>query len=262
MGAPRPRRCTERIPKLTSGDSNSAAPTCGGGGSGERWLRSYGRRKGRKLSPHQSLLLEQASTAQRIDISRPLVAGELPGIFSAPVCEVWLEIGFGAGEHLVWQVERNPEIGMIGAEPYINGVTAAMSAVETRKLEGRIKIHPDDVLALLNWLPAGSVARGFMLFPDPWPKKRHRERRLFSPATLDKLARILRANAEFRFASDIADYTEAAIAHARAHPDFELSRVFTTANRNAVPDWPATRYEGKARKEGRSATFISLRRKA
>ncbi len=100
-----------------------------------------------------------------------------------------------------------------------------------------------------------------MLFPDPWPKKRHRERRLFSPQTLDKLGRVLKPGAELRFASDIADYAEATFELANARPDFELAQVFTSANRDAVPDWPVTRYEQKARREGRPATFLILRRK-
>ena len=194
-------------------------------------------------------------------MSRPISASELTGIFSEPVSEVWLEIGFGAGEHLNWQAEHNPCAGLIGAEPYMNGVVAALSAAETRGLGGRIAIHPDDVLSLLNWLPEASLARGFVLFPDPWPKKRHRERRIFSPRLLDKLARVLRPGAELRFASDIADYAEEAMANANAHPGFEIVQVFTSQNRNAVADWPMTRYERKAALAGRSSTFISMHRR-
>jgi tRNA (guanine-N7-)-methyltransferase len=123
-------------------------------------------------------------------------------------------------------------------------------------------VHAGDVQPLLNWLPAASLSRAFMLFPDPWPKKRHRARRLFAPPLLAKLARILRPGAEFRFASDIADYAEAAIEHAKAHRDFELAQTFTSADRAALPDWPVTRYETKAVKAGRSSTFIVLRRTA
>jgi tRNA (guanine-N7-)-methyltransferase len=99
-----------------------------------------------------------------------------------------------------------------------------------------------------------------MLFPDPWPKKRHRARRLFSPFLLGKLARILRRGAEFRFASDIGDYADAAIGQAEAHPAFELLQVFTSANRTNMLDWPITRYETKANQAGRSSTFIVLKR--
>jgi tRNA (guanine-N7-)-methyltransferase len=125
-----------------------------------------------------------------------------------------------------------------------------------------MRLHAGDVHPLLEWLPPASLSRAFMLFPDPWPKKRHRARRLFAPPLLGKMARILRPGAEFRFASDIADYSEAAIEHAKAHPDFEIAQTFTSVDRRALPDWPVTRYETKAVKAGRPSTFIALRRKA
>jgi tRNA (guanine-N7-)-methyltransferase len=205
-------------------------------------------------------LLTRGLANHKVDMSRQLRAEELARIFSQPVSEVWLEIGFGAGEHLIWQAERNPHVGVIGAEPYVNGVVAALSVVEARRLGGRVKIHPEDTISLLNWLPETSLSRAFVLFPDPWPKKRHRERRIFSPMLLDKLSRLLRSGAELRFASDIADYAEAAVGHANAHPEFEVAHIFTSANREALPDWPMTRYEKKASNEGRSSTFISMRR--
>ncbi len=240
----------------------AAEPSQGGSGSSERWLRSYGRRKGRKLSQAQSELLSSGLAHHKLDMNRELPTGKLAGVFSDPVSEVWIEIGFGAGEHLIWQTERNPHAGLIGAEPYVNGVVAALSALAARGLGGRIKIHPDDTISLLTWLPEASLSRAFVLFPDPWPKKRHRERRIFSPALLDRLGRVLRPGAELRFASDIADYAEAAIEHATAHPDFEVVGMFTSEYRATASDWPVTRYEEKASKQGRSSTFISMRRRA
>jgi tRNA (guanine-N7-)-methyltransferase len=232
--------------------------------SGERGdspLRSFGRRRGRKLSPRQASLLTSGLERLRLDLSQPLGDRGLSSLFADPIEEIWLEIGFGAGEHLIWQAEHNSHAGIVGAEPYVNGVVAALSAIEARQLQGRVRLHADDVHPLLDWLPPASLSRAFMLFPDPWPKKRHRERRLFSPPLLDKMALLLRPGAEFRFASDIADYAEAAIEHALAHPDFELTLTFTSANRDAVPDWPITRYETKAGRAGRSSTFIVLKRK-
>ena len=240
----------------------AAEPSQGGSGSSERWLRSYGRRKGRKLSQAQSELLSSGLAHHKLDMNRQLPTGKLAAVFSEPVSEVWIEIGFGAGEHLIWQTERNPHAGLIGAEPYVNGVVAALSALEARGLGGRIKIYPDDTISLLNWLPEASLSRAFVLFPDPWPKKRHRERRIFSPVLLDRLGRVLRPGAELRFASDIADYAEAAIEHATTHPDFEVVGMFTSENRATASDWPVTRYEEKASKQGRSSTFISMRRRA
>lgn len=224
-------------------------------------LRSFGRRRGRKLSARQSSLLTGGLEPLKLDLSKPAPDGSLAALFPDPVDEIWLEIGFGAGEHLIWQAENNPRAGIIGAEPYVNGVVAALSGIETRRLQGRVRLHADDVRQLLEWLPPASLSRAFMLFPDPWPKKRHRARRLFSPTLLDKMARLLRPGAQFRFASDIADYAEDAIGHALHHPDFELALTFTSANRDALPDWPVTRYETKAAKAGRPATFIVLERR-
>jgi tRNA (guanine-N7-)-methyltransferase len=232
------------------------------GASGQRGrLRSFGRRRGRKLSARQASLLSEELARVRLDLAQP-PPEPLTSLFADPVDEIWLEIGFGAGEHLIWQAERHPGAGIIGAEPYVNGVVAGLSAIEARELEGRVRLHADDVHPLLDWLPPASLSRAFMLFPDPWPKKRHRARRLFAPPLLDRMARLLRPGAAFRFASDIADYAEAAIEHALHHPDFGLARTFTSANRDTLPDWPITRYEAKAAKEGRSATFIVLKRKS
>jgi tRNA (guanine-N7-)-methyltransferase len=231
------------------------------GGRTERPLRSYGRRRGRKLSARKSSLLTGGLERLSLDLSEPAPAAGPAQLFKQQTQETWLEIGFGAGEHLIWQAEHNPQTGIIGAEPYVNGLVAAVSAMEARNLLDRVRLHADDVRPLLEWLPPASLSRAFMLFPDPWPKKRHRARRLFAPPVLDMMARLLKAGSEFRFASDIADYAEDAIAHAKAHPDFDLALTYTSAERETLPDWPVTRYETKAMREGRSSTFIVLKRK-
>jgi tRNA (guanine-N7-)-methyltransferase len=231
------------------------------GGTVIRPLRSYGRRRGRKLSARKNTVLAGGLDRLSLDLREPPPLDGPGALFDEHTEETWLEIGFGAGEHLLWQAEHNPHAGIIGAEPYVNGVVAALSNIEARQVEGRVRILNDDVRPLLEWLPPASLSRAFMLFPDPWPKKRHRERRLFAPPMLTAAARVLKAGAEFRFASDIADYAEEAIEHAHAHPDFELALTFTSADRNTLPDWPITRYETKATREGRAATFIVLKRK-
>jgi tRNA (guanine-N7-)-methyltransferase len=225
------------------------------------WLRSFGRRKGRKLSSRQSSLLATDLDRCRLDLDNEWDGEDLSRLFATPVRETWLEIGFGSGEHLIWQAENNPHVGLIGAEPYLNGVVAALSAIEAHGFGGRIRLHADDAMPLLDWLPTASISRAFLLFPDPWPKSRHRARRFLSPLSLGKLARVLRSGSELRFASDIADYAEAAIGSASAHPDFELGHTFTSANRGAMPDWPMTRYEAKANRAGRSSLFVVMRRR-
>jgi tRNA (guanine-N7-)-methyltransferase len=241
--------------------NKETVPESNPGKGAQRPLRSFGRRRGRKLSARQTSLLASGLERLRVDLSQPPPEGGLASMFAVPVEEVWLEIGFGAGEHLIWQAGHSSHAGIIGAEPYINGVVAALAGLETAQLHGRVRLHASDVHPLLEWLPPASLSRAFMLFPDPWPKKRHRARRLFSPPLLGKMARILRPGAEFRFASDIADYVDDAIEHVRAHPDFELVRTFNPADRAALPDWPITRYEKKAVKAGRPPAFLVLKRK-
>lgn len=264
MGTSRSRGPASASPELTGEDQAIRVPDSqhGSRANSQAWLRSFGRRKGRKLSDRQSLLLSTSLERLKLDLGNAIEANELAQMFAPPAREVWLEIGFGAGEHLVWQAEHNADIGLVGAEPYVNGVVAVLSAVEARHLYGRVRIHADDAVPLLDWLPTASIARAFMPFPDPWPKKRHRARRLLSPFLLNKLARILRPNAQFRFASDSADYADAAVEYAKAHPAFDLAQVFTSANRTAMPDWPITRYEAKANKAGRSSTFVVMERKS
>ncbi len=230
-------------------------------GANKSPLRSFGRRRGRKLSSRQSSLLSEGLERLKLDFRQPPARGDLGFLFPDPVRETWLEIGFGAGEHLIWQAAHNADVGLIGAEPYVNGVVAALSAAEAQGLQGRLRLHAEDVHPLLDWLPSASLARAFMLFPDPWPKTRHKARRLFSPALLDSMARVLRPDAEFRFASDIADYADAAIALGEHHPCYETANIFTSATRTSVADWPVTRYEVKAMREGRPASFLILRRK-
>lgn len=226
---------------------------------GQRDLRSFGRRKGRKPSPRQVQLLAETLPRVAIDLSAPppATASEL---FPDRPREVWLEIGFGGGEHLVWQAEHNVDVGLIGAEPFEDGVVKVLTAIEERGL-ANIRIWPNDTRALLRWLPAGSIARAFVLFPDPWPKTRHRKRRLVSSSLLDLLARTLRSGGVLRTATDIGDYASTMLAAATAHPDF-VWRVAGPADwRGRRPDWPATRYEEKALKDGRRCYFFTFERR-
>jgi tRNA (guanine-N7-)-methyltransferase len=159
------------------------------------------------------------------------------------VDDVWLEIGFGAGEHLLWQAQHHPRVGLIGAEPYEGGVAKLLS-----KLDGteNIRIHEGDAREILDALPDAGIGRAFILFPDPWPKTRHHKRRFVQMDTLDRLARVLKPGAELRFATDDAGYLAWALERVSAHAAFEwmAQRVSDWTTRPA--DWPQTRYEAKA----------------
>ncbi len=220
-------------------------------------LRSFGRLRGRRLSARQQCLLDEALPRLAIDLTQP--SKSLPRLFAEPVSAVWLEIGFGGGEHLVWQARQNPRVGFIGCEVFEDGIVKALSAIEEHGLRN-VRLDTWDARRLLRWLPPASVERAFLLFPDPWPKKRHAKRRLINRALLDELARVLRPGAELRIASDIGDYVRTVMLAMRGHPDFAWQAQTATDWRVRGPDWPQTRYEAKALREGRSPYFLRFLR--
>jgi len=222
-----------------------------------RDLRSYGRRRGRKLSPRQQNLLDEILPGVRVDLAAP--CGRLPDGPSHGAMQTWLEIGFGGGEHLVWQAEHNPDVILIGCEPFEEGVVKVLAAIADKRL-ANIRLFPDDARPLLRALPGGSISRAFILFPDPWPKKRHAKRRLVCPETLALLARILRPGAELRIATDIGAYARTTLLAVRSVPSFAWTAVSPADWRRRPADWPATRYEAKALREGRNCYYFTFRR--
>jgi tRNA (guanine-N7-)-methyltransferase len=224
-----------------------------------RDLRSYGRRRGRKPSPRQAALLDQLLPEVVVKLADPAPA-PLGNLFAVPASEVWLEIGFGGGEHLLWQATRNPGVGFIGCEPFQDGITKVLNGIEQDKL-ANIRVHPDDARSVLRWLPEASLARAFILFPDPWPKKRHQKRRLVSASLLCELARVMAAGAELRIGTDIGDYARWILQAVLAEGSFAWEPTGPGDWRQRPADWPATRYEQKAVNEGRRCTYLSLRRR-
>jgi tRNA (guanine-N7-)-methyltransferase len=170
-------------------------------------LRSFGRRKGHPLTDRQQKLVEHLLPQVRVALDRPF-ADPASSLFAPDVADLWLEIGFGGAEHLIESAERNPTIGLIGCEPFINGVVKALTQIETRRLKN-IRLFDGDAREVLAWLPPASIGRAFMLFPDPWPKRKHHKRRLASPETIAQLARVIRPGGELRMATDIASYARA-----------------------------------------------------
>jgi tRNA (guanine-N7-)-methyltransferase len=229
--------------------------------SGDRPRRLvYGRRRGRKLRPGQEAL--RRNLLPRLAITLPQTGALDPrALFAPPVEEVWLEVGFGGGEHLAAQAEAHPAIGMIGCEVFENGVVKLLGEIERRAL-GNVRIFTDDARALMAALPEASLGRAFVLFPDPWPKQRHHKRRMVSRETLDRLAVALQDGAELRLASDDADYVAWMLERATAHRAFEWLAEGPADWRARPADWPPTRYEQKAIAAGRKPAFLRFRRKA
>jgi tRNA (guanine-N7-)-methyltransferase len=182
-----------------------------------------------------------------------------PGPFesrpAAPYRAVWLEVGFGAGEHLVAQAQAHPDIAFIGCEPFLNGVAAALARIDRGELDN-LRIYDDDARVLLDHLAPGSLGRVFVLFPDPWPKARHARRRFISAATLDALARVMAEGAELRFATDDPVCLRWALSALISHPDFAWAARSPADWRQRPADQPPTRYEQKARAKGAAPVFL------
>jgi tRNA (guanine-N7-)-methyltransferase len=221
-------------------------------------LRSFGRKRARKPSPRQQTLWDVTLPRLRVDPA-VFAAAPLPALFPIPVTQVWLEIGFGGAEHLIHQAAANPHVGLIGCEPFEDGVIKALTAIEERGLRN-VRLHPDDVRPLLRALPPASLAKVFVLFPDPWPKARHAKRRLVSQSFLDSLARVMPPGAELRVATDIPAYARTVLEAAIPHPEFRWTAAGPADWRTPWPDWPGTRYEAKAHREGRRPMFLTFHR--
>lgn len=221
----------------------------------------YGRTKGKSLRAHQANLME--TLFPRVSISLERGALDPLSLFD-DVDEIWLEIGFGGGEHLAHQAALHPRVGILGCEPFVNGVAKLVAEIDERDL-ANIRILNDDARFLLERLSPASLSRVFILYPDPWPKKRHNKRRFVNEETLAFLARALRPGGELRFASDIPDYIAWTLAHVSRFNRENGETFLWTAERAAdwrtpYEGWPGTRYEAKAIREGRIPTYLAFRR--
>ena len=218
--------------------------------------RFYGRRRGRPLNPGRRRALETVLPALQLP-DGPLDPASL---FDFDIEDLWLEIGFGAGEHLAWQAARHPRIGFIGAEPYMNGVASLAAYAEADGLDN-LRVHCDDATDLLDRLPENALGKVFILFPDPWPKTRHRHRRIVAGPVLDRLARLMRGGAELRLATDHIGYLDWMLERLTAHPAFVWTAACADDWRQRPADWPETRYEAKARAAGVKSTYLRFARR-
>ncbi len=233
----------------------------------------HGRRRGKKLRAGQQSLLDRllprlavALPAEHVvtdegEVVESPAKIDLARLFggAVPAGGVWLEVGFGAGEHLVWQAERHPEVGLIGCEPYVNGVAKCLAQI-ARTAVSNVRLFADDARFVMAALPPQSLSCVFVLFPDPWPKTRHHKRRFVQRRTLDVLARLMRPGAELRLATDDPSYLVWMVEHACMHPAFEWLAERPADWRTRPDDWPSTRYEQKML-SGRKPAFLRLRRR-
>lgn len=181
-------------------------------------------------------------------------------LFDPPPSAVWLEIGFGAGEHLAHQAQRHPEVGLIGCEPYVNGVARLLARVEDAGL-ANVRVHPDDARPMLARLPDGCIARLFVLFPDPWPKARHGKRRLVTREGLDVFARLLADEGTLHVASDVEPYLTDALAAGLAHPAFAWRAERAADWARPADMGPPSRCEAKALAAGRRPAYLTFVRR-
>ncbi|MEL7543279.1 MAG: tRNA (guanosine(46)-N7)-methyltransferase TrmB [Pseudomonadota bacterium] len=226
-----------------------------------RGPRLYGRQKGHALSAHRRQLMQDRLPGLRLPLASATPARASSSLFGKDCKALWLEIGFGAGEHLLAQARANPDVGLIGCEPFENGVAKVVGAIDTEGL-ANIRVHDNDARDVVSWLADKQVHRCFILFPDPWPKKRHAKRRLVAPEFLRELARVMVPGAELRFATDIADYQRTGLAAVLKSGLFNWPAREPQDWRERSEDWPATRYEGKAIAAGRRCAYFTFRRNA
>jgi tRNA (guanine-N7-)-methyltransferase len=219
----------------------------------------YGRRRSKRLRPGRQRLL--AERLPEIQLVLPENGGIDPAALFGDPRPLWLEIGFGGGEHLAAQAAAHPDRGLIGCEPYLSGVARLLALAEAQALTN-LRLVVDDARPLLQALPDGCLERIFVLFPDPWPKARHHKRRLVNPATAAQFARLLQPGGELRLATDDMGYARAmllALLPVRALC-WQAARPSDWRTRPA--DWPSTRYEEKAQSAGRPSVYLRFRRRS
>lgn len=219
----------------------------------------YGRLKGKHLKQSQEGYLEEdldslSPGAVDWDVNPDRTPLDLKGLFNGS--PAWLEIGFGGGEHLVHQCQSNPDVGIIGCEPYINGVGMLLGKVRRAEVSN-LAVYPGDVRDMFDVLPDDAIDKAFLLYPDPWPKSRHHRRRFVTAEHLEPLARVLKSGAEFRVATDIPDYVRQTMEQVPKH-GFEWTAEGPNDWRLPWNDWISTRYEQKALREGRTPHYMTF----
>jgi tRNA (guanine-N7-)-methyltransferase len=218
----------------------------------------FGRRKGHALKPRQAALFDTLLPTIALDLAKPAPA-DLRALF-AGVDDVRLEIGFGGAEHLIAQAEANPRVGYIGTDGFLNAIAKALIAIDDRTLTN-IRLYHGDASVLVDWLPAAALTRIDLLYPDPWPKRRHWKRRFVQDDSLTRLARLLKSGGEFRFATDIESYAEHVLMRILRSYDFVWTAQRADDWRKPWEGFVRTRYEAKAIREGRTPAYFIFRKR-
>jgi tRNA (guanine-N7-)-methyltransferase len=218
----------------------------------------FGRRKGHQLRPHQADLVAVLLPRLAIDLGKP-PPPNLADLFPCRPEAVCLEIGFGGGENLIAQAMTRPSLGFIGCEPFVNGMAKILAAIEVNHVDN-VRLHAGDAIDLLAWLPDASIAKVDLLYPDPWPKRRHWKRRFVQDRTVAMLARVLRPGGLFRYATDIPDYAAWTLERLICAPGFVWTAERADDWRRPWSGFEGTRYEAKAKREGRAPCYLEFRR--
>jgi tRNA (guanine-N7-)-methyltransferase len=218
----------------------------------------FGRRKGHQLRSHQADLVAGLLPRLAIDLDQP-PPKMLADMFPRPPEAICLEIGFGGGENLIAQAAASPSLGFIGCEPFVNGMAKILAWIEAGNIDN-VRLYAGDAVDLLAWLPVASIAKIDLLYPDPWPKRRHWKRRFVQDRTVAMLARVLRPGGLFRFATDIPDYATWTLERLNRAPDFVWTAERADDWRKPWAGFQGTRYEAKAKREGRTPCYLEFQR--
>lgn len=220
--------------------------------------RFYGRRKGNRLSDRKQSLMETLLPTISIDLSTVGPNSlDASALFPHQPKNIWLEIGFGKGEHLAWQANANPDVGLIGCEPYLNGVAGLLTQIDNAETDN-IRVYSDDARHILTALPEASLDKVFLIHPDPWPKARHAKRRFLNQSNLDHISRVLKDGGEFRCGTDHPIYREWVALQMSVRDDFIWTAERPSDWTTRADDWPETRYERKSL-EGPATYFHYIR---
>lgn len=230
-----------------------------GDGRKEPTRAFFGRRKGHALKPRQAALFDTLLPKLALDLGNP-APSDLRKLFASEFDSVRLEIGFGGAEHLISEAKTHPRIGFLGTDAFVNSIAKALVAISDSAL-ANICLYFGDASELVDWLPDEGLSRIDLLYPDPWPKRRHWKRRFIQDESLTRLARILKHGGELRFTTDIGDYSAYALARVLRSKDFKWTAECADDWRKPWAGFYGTRYEAKAKREGRKPAYFIFERR-